>query len=191
MLRILLAGIVGGIVVFIWGAVSHMVLQVGEMGIKELPNDELLLPALRTGIPDPGMYMIPGPDKAAPTDMKAWEKKMQAGPRGLLVIDPRPTDQPMISPVQLGRELASNVLAALVAACIVSTMFAGTFARVLAVAAMGLFGWLSLVVSYWNWYGFPDDFAIGQLIGEVVGWFLAGLLIAPIAPKPAIPAAAM
>ena len=36
-MRLLLAGIVGGIVVFIWGAITHVVLPLGEMGIQNLP----------------------------------------------------------------------------------------------------------------------------------------------------------
>ena len=39
-MRLLLAGIVGGIVVFIWGAITHVVLPLGEMGIQNLPNEE-------------------------------------------------------------------------------------------------------------------------------------------------------
>jgi hypothetical protein len=45
---------------------------------------------------------------------------------------------------------------------------------------MGLFGFLSILVSYWNWYGFPTDFTIGAVLDEVIGWFLAGLVLAAI-----------
>ena len=34
-MRIYIAGLIGGIVLFVWGAVSHMVLPVGEMGIQQ------------------------------------------------------------------------------------------------------------------------------------------------------------
>jgi hypothetical protein len=54
--------------------------------------------------------------------------------------------------------------------------------RVLAIALLGLFGWLSLIVSYWIWYGYPSAYILGEGINEVVGWVLAGLAIAKIVP---------
>jgi hypothetical protein len=49
---------------------------------------------------------------------------------------------------------------------------------------------LSIGVSYWNWYGFPLDFTAGEAIMEIVGWFLAGLVLAAIVrPRAAVAAA--
>jgi hypothetical protein len=42
-------------------------------------------------------------------------------------------------------------------------------------------------VPYWNWYGFPTDFTLAQIVENTVGWFLAGLVLAlivrPSSPK--------
>ena len=38
-MRILVAGLLGGIVMFLWGVVSHMVLGVGDRGVR-LPINE-------------------------------------------------------------------------------------------------------------------------------------------------------
>ena len=40
------AGIVAGIAMFIWGAVSHMALPIGMMGIKMLPEESAVLSTL-------------------------------------------------------------------------------------------------------------------------------------------------
>jgi hypothetical protein len=37
-MRILLAGIVGGIAMFVWTSIAHMALPLGEAGIAEIPN---------------------------------------------------------------------------------------------------------------------------------------------------------
>ena len=37
-MRILIAGVIGGLVMFMWGAVAHMMLPIGEMGMK-LPTE--------------------------------------------------------------------------------------------------------------------------------------------------------
>jgi hypothetical protein len=45
---------------------------------------------------------------------------------------------------------------------------------------MGIFGFVSVLVSYWNWYGFPTDFTIAAALDEIIGWFLGGLVLAAI-----------
>jgi hypothetical protein len=35
-------------------------------------------------------------------------------------------------------------------------------------------------VPYWNWYGFPLDFTGAQALEKIIGWFLAGLVLAAI-----------
>ena len=58
------------------------------------------------------------------------------------------------------------------AAVVLTQVRSGYLGRVLVVTAMGLFGFVSILVSYWNWYGFPTDFTIGAVLDEVIGWFL-------------------
>jgi hypothetical protein len=35
-------------------------------------------------------------------------------------------------------------------------------------------------VSYWNWYGFPFDYTMAQIVIEVVSALVAGLAIAAV-----------
>lgn len=53
-----------------------------------------------------------------------------------------------------------------------------------AVAGLGLFAWISISLSYWNWYAFPADFVVAEGIDQVAGWFLAGLAVAKTARAP-------
>jgi hypothetical protein len=48
------------------------------------------------------------------------------------------------------------------------------------VTSMGVFGFVSVLVSYWNWYGLPTDFIMGAALDEIIGWFLAGGVLAAI-----------
>lgn len=182
MKRILIAALVGGIVVFVWSSIAHILLPLGEMGLSTIPNEGPVLEALRSSIQKDGLYFFPGMEmgkKPTPEEQKAWEAKILAGPTGILVYN---TKGEAMSPRQLGGEFLSNVLAAAVAAFIASLLAAAYARRVLAIALLGLFGWLSLLVSYWLWYGFPSSYILGEGITEVVGWFLAGLAIAKIVP---------
>ncbi len=188
-MRIIVAAIVGGLVVFIWGAIAHVVTPLGEMGISTLPDEARQLESF-SAVPASGMYFFPGMDmkkKPTPEEQKAWEAKIHAGPSGLLIINKGRGEA--MSPRQLGGELLSNIIAALVAAILVSMMVGSWFKRAVAVALFGVFGVVSLLVSYWLWYGFPAEFIGGETVTEVVGWLLAGLVIAKIV-KPAFGAVA-
>lgn len=112
--------------------------------------------------------------------------KIQQGPTGILVIHPEGAEA--MSPKQLGTELATNVVSALLAAWLLSKVASGFTGRVLFVTLLGVFGFITISVPYWNWYGFPTDFTTAEGIDQVVGWFLAGLVLAaivrPIGSKP-------
>ena len=43
LMKILLAGIIGGIVMFVWTSIAHMALPLGEAGINEIPNESAVL----------------------------------------------------------------------------------------------------------------------------------------------------
>lgn len=181
MKRILLAGVVGGVVIFVWSAFSHMVLPLGGMGLRELPNEDEVVATLRQSVPESGLYLFPGFDmreNSSPEQQQAWQAKYSAGPVGMLVYQRNGGEA--LSPRQLLTELASNVGAALLLAWVLSPIGGGYARRVLASAFLGLFAWLSISASYWNWYGFPGAFIAAEGIDQFIGWGLAGLAMAAI-----------
>ncbi len=177
-IRIPLAAVVGGAVMFIWGAVSHMALPIGDMGIKNLPGEELLLPQMKLLLSERGFYAFPGMKEGemSEEEMKEWEEKYRQGPRGAVIFDPSGAE--MMSVAQLGTEFASNALAALVAAMILVRAGRDWASRTLVAGAIGVAAWLSIDVSYWNWYRFPDEMAMAGLIDQTAGWLLSGGAIA-------------
>jgi hypothetical protein len=185
MTRVLIAGVVGGLIVFVWSAVAHMALPIGTMGLKVLPNEAPVLAALSSAVPEAGLYFFPGMDmsgKMTDEQTAAWTQKYRTGPAGILVYKPQGGEP--LAPTMFVTELLSTVFAAVVAAWVISITSASYGARVAAVCLMGLFGWLSLSVSYWNWYGFPTSYIAGEAIDQIVGWLLGGLAIAKLAvPK--------
>ncbi len=187
-MKVLLAGILGGVVLFVWGAVAHMALPLGEIGLQSLPNDEVLMLAMRAGIPQSGLYFFPSYDfrKDLPKEQleaaeKAWVEKYRRGPSGLLVYSTGGGD-PM-SPKQLGGELGSNIVAALVAAillCMAAGSLPGYGQRVLFVMLVGIVGGLDVQTSYSVWYGFPWSYTTATLVTQLLGFLFAGLAMARI-----------
>jgi hypothetical protein len=180
MKKIILAGILGGIVVFIWSAISHMLLPIGDMGIKTIPSTEdAVLSVMKSNIQEPGFYFIPGFDMSrTPTDAEyaAVQAKYETGPTAVLIY--HPTGQKMMTPGQLIGEAIFNIFCGFIAAFIISKTAASLITRGVMVMLMGLFGWLSISASHWNWYRFPGNFIIGEGLDQVIGWLIGGLLIA-------------
>jgi len=45
-MRIVLAGVIGGIAIFVWTSVAHIALPPGQGGIGEMPNESAVLSAM-------------------------------------------------------------------------------------------------------------------------------------------------
>jgi len=176
MKKVLLPGILGGLLVFVWSAISHLLLPLGAMGFKTIPNNEdAVLTAMKSNIQEPGLYFMPGHDMSrAPTAEEI--RKYEAGPTAFLVY--HPTGEKALSPGQLTRQALFDILCGLIAAFIISATVASLTTRGIMVMLMGVFGWLAINAPYWNWYRFPSDFTIGQGLDRVIGWLLGGFLIA-------------
>src|SRR3954447_11572714 len=61
--RILLAGVLGGIAMFLWEGLAHEVLPLGEAGIKPVPNESAFQDAIRANFQESGFYFFPAPER--------------------------------------------------------------------------------------------------------------------------------
>lgn len=180
-MRVILAGIVGGVLLFFWGFVAHMLLPFSENAMKPVPNEAAVLEAVRANVTENGVYFVPYMNykTATEAEQKAYAEKIANGPSGMLVL--RTGGVSMDMKKELPLELATNLLAALVAALAVSGMaLRGYGARVGTIFAFGVVAWLSISVSQWTWYGFSTDFLISDLADQWGGWLLAALGMAAI-----------
>lgn len=183
MVRIVLAGVLGGIAIFICGFVEHEIFKWGEPKGK-LQSDAALTETLKSLNLEPELYFIP----AIPKDVKnlsqeerdRWNERYKQGPSGLLLI--APTGEDMLSPRKLIFEALSNIGVALIAAWILTLLAPGTnfYTRWLVVLFIGVAAWLSIDASYSIWYRFPWTFIRDQLLCALFESGVGGLVIAAI-----------
>ena len=180
-MRILIAALIGGIVMFIWGAVAHMALGLGNPGIRPPAHDDVVLASLHAGLGDEaGVYILPWLDPKAMHDeaaVKAYGAKASTSPYAWVVFLPHGEDL-----TRIGRHLVSLWVSDSLAACVLAVLMGVPglgFGRRLGLAgAAAVFAWLSTMVPYWNWYRFPTGFTAAALAEQLIGWLLAGAAMA-------------
>ena len=177
LVRLMIAAVLAGLVMFVWGALSHMVFGLGDAGVRPVPNEAALTTAMKADIPESGFYVLPGLDMKTATDAEkaAWNSKYKEGPTAIVIYNT--TGDVAFSAKRFVVELGSNIAAALVVGMILSLGMVGFSRGVTISVLVGLAGWLSINVSYWNWYRFPTNFVTAELVDQVVGWLLAGFVL--------------
>jgi hypothetical protein len=174
---VLLAAIVGAILAFAWGYVSHTQLELMDKHFQRLPGEDKVL--AETKPVAPGMYRYPWLDMKSATDADktAWESKAKEFGHGI-VIQGRPEDASFNITKRLVFEFLSLLVGALILVIVGSGR--GFGGRVMIGVLAGIFAWASQDLSYWIWDGFTDAYTVASLIDAVVGWTLASIGIAVI-----------
>ena len=181
-MRVFVAGLIGGIVLFLWGAIAHMALPIGEMGMKVAPGQDAAIAALQSAAtPGEGVYMLPGMtpeefrDDAA---RNAFIEKYKGSPYAFVVYQPggNPANSSMAP--NLVKQFVSDLLTALLTAWIMALAPLSFGRRVLVAGVVGVTAWLAISVPYWNWYMFPADFTFGALLDVALGLLIAGVPMA-------------
>jgi hypothetical protein len=189
-MRILLAGILGGIAMFIWTSIAHMALPLGEAGINEIPNESAVLSAMQSSIGDKtGLYIFPGlgVGKNATREekseaMKQMQQKIAANPSGILMY--HPPGRPFAFGKSLVIEFSTEVLQAILVIWLLVQTRIGSFGgRVGFVLIAGILAAVTTNVSYWNWYGFPGVYTASYILIEIVGFLLVGIVAALLLRK--------
>lgn len=182
--RIILASLLGGAAIFAWGAVEHMATPLGGAGMQNLPAAGNVVPSMKVAINEPGLYVFPEmpPEGATESDMKAWEERVKQGPNGMVLYNPSGGE--CMGVQQLGAEFGSNVLAAFMLALIIARARTTRIGGGMIGLATGVFAWLSVSASHWNWYGFPNAFALAELVEQSVGGMVGGFVVALVLGRP-------
>ncbi|HPF37467.1 MAG TPA: hypothetical protein P5081_11625 [Phycisphaerae bacterium] len=196
-MRYAFTGILAGLAMFAWSAVSWMALPLHEAAFSNFPDTrtdagrpDSDAPIAQLRLPTSGVYHYPGFPQGAdatPDAMRDMADRMRAGPVVSLMIyhaegrDPFP-------PLNFVLGALSCIVAAWVATCLThlaAPRLPSFGRRVLFVASLGAFVFFSFYAQSWLWWGYPLNFGIAETIDILVAPLLAGLVIAAFVKHPA------
>ncbi|HEY2103881.1 MAG TPA: hypothetical protein VGH08_11585 [Chthoniobacterales bacterium] len=188
--RVLAAGVLGGIAMFIWTSIAHMMLPLGEAGVREIPNEQAALAPLQQNIGDQsGLYLFPGlgvgpnPTREQRNHaMKHVAEKYAAYPSGFLVY--HPPGRSLAFGKLLATEFATELLQAILAVWLLTQTRLVTFGhRVGFIFVIGIIASITTNISYWNWYGFPAIYTVSYIFVQIIGYLCVGLVAALLLRK--------
>ena len=188
--RIFVAGILGGIAMFIWTSIAHLALPLGEAGIREIPNEQSTLAPLQQSIGEKeGLYLFPGlglgpnPTREQRKEaMRHMAEKYRSSPSGLLVY--HPPGRLLTFGNLLAVEFATELLEAVLAVWLLAQTRLVTFgSRVGFILVVGTVAAIATNVSYWNWYGFPTVYTASYIFIQIAGLLCVGLVAALVLQK--------
>lgn len=189
-MRILAAGILGSVMMFVWTSIAHMALDLGEAGIGEIPNEPAVLRAMQSNLgQQSGLYIFPGlgvgknPTRQEKNEaMKRMSDKIATNPSGILMY--HAPGRPFAFAKALGIEFGTEMLEAVLVVWLLTLTGIASFAgRVGFVVVAGILAAITTNVSYWNWYGFPGVYTASYMLIEIIGFVFVGIVAALILPK--------
>ena len=171
-MKSVIAAIVAGIVIFMWGFISWTILPWTSTDVHVFTDQAQVMENLLDNSPDSGIYYIPA-DEAdySPDGPVAFVNVLKTG-YGV-----------GMSGMMIKGLLGNIVMAFLAILLLTKTSGLGYMQKVGFVTLTGLLIGVSANLPYWNWFGFPTGYSAVMLVDSVVAWFFAGLVIAKLVPN--------
>lgn len=182
-----LGGIFGGLVLFVWGMISYMVLPWHTAVLNKFTDEAAVAQALTANAPLSGMYILPNPHKHEPgmteEQRQAAEddgmRRMMSGPFTFASVA-------LHGAREMGRAMLLTVLGNILSVELVMWLLLQT-ASLTYWGSVGFVVLLALATTmityfpYWVWWSFSAGFTFVEFADHLIGWFLVGLVIAKVA----------
>jgi hypothetical protein len=182
--RLALGSLLGGIVLFVWGAIAWIIIPWPGEPLRAFTNEATVGQAVTANAPRSGNYLLPIEPKRAPgmsdeqyrAARQAAMDRMTHGPMIFAAVRLEPmgsTSRPLL--IQL---LTQLVLALMASGLLLQTGRLSYKGRVLFLTTVGVIIFVGGHADEWNWWSFSNAYMLMQFGAIVIGWLLASLVIA-------------
>jgi len=166
--------LLGGILLFVWGNVSWLMLPWHDMTLHAFSDENAVLTALQANAPSSGIYTYPGPKTTSAA----------AGPRAFLAYC-----------TGASASMAPSIIAYFLLQVLVGLLVTALLLRTRGLSYWGKVGFVTLAAftasvvcfgPFSIWWHFATDFQLVEIADVTISGFLLGLVLAKWAsPEPA------
>ena len=188
MFRVLLGGLIGALIAFLWSFVSWSLLPWHEATMHQFCDQEYVQKVIKENSPKSGVYLAPFPNcdqlekEGATSGVEAHYAALKKGPLIYAQVDLEGMD-PSQPSIYLYSLLTQFLGATLICALLRQASQLSYGGRLLFVTANGLIVGILGFLPAWNWFGAGAMYTLVMIADVVVTWFLAGLFIAALFKK--------
>ena len=183
--KVILGGVLGGLVMFLWGAISWMVMPWHDLTIATFAEESAVAETILMHAPQDGVYLLPNARQQDPRlspEEKAQalagaKERTRTGPFIFMSVarDGTDPDDPML----FVRSLVIQILGAtLITMLLVQTRGLRYWCRVGFVETAGIVVAIFATLPMWNWWQFPLPYTLVNFADFVIAAIFAGLVIA-------------
>lgn len=181
-------GLLGGIVLFVWGAVSYMLLPWHSATLETFKDEAAVAQILSANATGSGMYLLPNLHRYDPSLTDAQRKaaddegmtRMMQGPFIFAAVSLHGTRD--MGAALLLTLLADILSAGLVTWLLLQTAGVGYWGRVGFVVMTVLAACTIAYLPYWIWWSFSTSFTAVEFADHLMGWALTGMVISRFVP---------
>lgn len=179
----------GGIVVFLWGTISWMILPWHHMTMDKFNDEKRVAQVIQDNTPMSGVYVLPCfkhdsmmNQTEARENMMMGKEMMKKGPIVFAVV--QKDGMRMGGAAAFILTLIIQIIAAgLITWLLMMTKAMSYMRQVLFITMIGLIAGVIVHLPDMVWSGAPFSFTLVCMLDLVIGWFLGGLVIARVCKK--------
>jgi len=176
--KVIIATIVGALILFVWNAVSWMVLPFHGNALMTVPEQALVPGTLQQNMPEDGVYHYPGlPETNTPEVRNAIQEKLKTGPRITLMVY-KHGGTSIFSPGAFLTSLLFNLVTVLLLLLIITRIQNRDAKNIIFMTVT-----IGILISFARdfpqmvWYLFPLRFTIIEVFDTIFSFFLLGLFL--------------
>jgi len=172
--KLVLGAVLGGLVVFLWGFLSWVVLPWHQTTLLSFRDEVAVAKVVQANAPNAGMYLL------LPYRWDTAALEQQGIPKGLMLFGSVRLESPDMPRYYL-RGLGLEMLAALLVTWLLLMLPTMTYAnRVKVVVLTAVIAGAMCRLTDWNWWSVSTGFTLLAIADLVIGWAFAGLVIAKV-----------
>lgn len=177
MKRKIITLVLGTLILFIWNAVSWMALPFHSNALHTIPDSAIESETLKSVLQTDGIYHYPGfPEGESTESLEAIEQKLNEGPR-ITFMAYKAGSTELFDPKNFILNLLFNFLTVLLLLFLIEKQTDKTVKQVLiSTLAIGLLIGFASDFPQMNWFMFPLEYTLPNVLDYLIAFTLIGLL---------------